>query len=539
MPQVTSASLTQPGLSPEQIFETLDDDQAAHILPSGAFSLIRELAPDKISGQKRAETLGNTLSLELAVADLDRRVVLLDAVPDFKIAELEERTGTNIVVLRQKLDLEKSARRALLGFFGASTFDEMPVDSREDDAVVEPTHGLFPHQKRVASAVEEHLHFGEGRAMLHLPTGVGKTRIAMSIVASHLRTHSGLVLWLAATQELLEQAAEEFRAMWKAVGDRPIDCLCFWSNHDPPIEETETGIVIAGLAKLRSYGRERKRLWNLGDRTTMMVFDEAHQAVAETYQDLVETIVSRNPRTPLLGLSATPGRTWDNPEIDMAVVTLFRKNKITMDFSGKNPIQHLTDEGYLAAVDFSLLNVKPGLQLTPDDLVEISESLDIPDGIAVRLGEDERRNFLIVRRLQKLSDTHRRILVFAASVANAVLLAGICNGVGLRTDVVTGKTESARREQIIQRFKRRTDSHRVLINYGVLTTGFDVPTVSAVLIARPTKSLVLYSQMVGRAIRGPRAGGTERCEVVTVVDTNLPGFGDVAEAFTNWEDVWS
>lgn len=78
----------------------------------------------------------------------------------------------------------------------------------------------------------------------------------------------------------------------------------------------------------------------------------------------------------------------------------------------------------------------------------------------------------------------------------------------------------------------------VLCNYGVLTTGFDAPATSAVLIARPTKSLVLYSQMVGRGIRGPLAGGNSDAEIVTVVDNNLPGFGSVASAFTNWEDVW-
>lgn len=58
------------------------------------------------------------------------------------------------------------------------------------------------------------------------------------------------------------------------------------------------------------------------------------------------------------------------------------------------------------------------------------------------------------------------------------------------------------------------------------------------MIARPTKSLVLYSQMVGRAIRGPAAGGNATAEIVTVVDTDLPGFGSVADAFVNWEDVW-
>ena len=348
-----------------------------------------------------------------------------------------------------------------------------------------------------------------------------------------------MVIWLAATRELLEQAADEFESTWRAVGDRQVDCLRYWSSYDPPIDNVTDGIVIAGLAKLHSYGKERKRLWDLGDRTTMVVFDEAHQAVATTYKDIVETVVTRNPKTPLLGLSATPGRTWGNPEVDAAVAELFYENKVMIDFGGANPIKRLTDEGYLATVDFSLLNIEPGLQLTAEDLEEISKALDIPDALAARFGEDEQRNLRIVQRLLELADKHSRILVFAASVDNALLLASVCRGVGLKADAVTGKTDSHERERVIRRFKQSGGPHRILINFGVLTTGFDAPAASAALIARPTKSLVLYSQMVGRVIRGPRAGGTERCEVVTVVDTTLPGFGDVAEAFMNWEDVWN
>ena len=203
--------------------------------------------------------------------------------------------------------------------------------------------------------------------MLHLPTGVGKTRTAMSVVASHLRTRAkGMVLWLAATRELLEQAAVEFEATWNAVGDREVDCLRFWSNLNPPINKITDGIIIAGLGKMHSYGKDRPRLWDLGDRTTMVVFDEAHQAVARTYQGIVETVVSRNLRTPLLGLSATPGRTWGDPDVDATVAALFHENKVTLDFGCANPIKYLTDEGYLAAVDFSLLNVEPGLQLSPE-----------------------------------------------------------------------------------------------------------------------------------------------------------------------------
>ena len=541
MSQIASPSSAElPGIRPAEICERLNDSDAERLLPDGAFQLIRTIDADRIDGPNRAESLSRILSLDLAVDDPDRRRILLNAVPTPKISELENRIGLSIDELRQVSDLEHSVRRALLGFFGVATIGEqIPLEAIPLRAVA-PTRSLFPHQKQAASQVERFLYHEDGRAMLHLPTGVGKTRTAMSIVASHLRTRSkGLVLWLAATRELLEQAAEEFEATWSAVGDRQINCLRFWSHHNPPIENVEDGIIICGLAKLHSYGKDRSQLWSLGDRTSLVVFDEAHQAVARTYQDIVETVVTRNPRTPLLGLSATPGRTWGNPEVDVAVAELFYENKVTLDFDGENPVRRLTDDGYLASVDFLLLNVESGLQLSPEDLAEVSRALDIPSSIAKRFGEDQQRNLRIVQRLLELIDEHSRVLVFAASVDNATLLASVCRGVGLKADAVTGRTNSAERERIIRRFKRQGGPKRLLMNFGVLTTGFDAPAASAALIARPTKSLVLYSQMVGRVIRGPKAGGTSQCEVVTVVDTSLPGFGDVAEAFVNWEDVWN
>ena len=103
---------------------------------------------------------------------------------------------------------------------------------------------------------------------------------------------------------------------------------------------------------------------------------------------------------------------------------------------------------------------------------------------------------------------------------------------------MTYETGPLERNRIITRFRSTSHEPQVLCNYGVLTAGFDAPATSAAVIARPTTSLILYSQMVGRVIRGPRMGGTEACEVVTVVDRDLPGFGSVAESFMNWQDVW-
>jgi len=517
----------------------LDDQTAARILPRGAFALVRALRPELLSGSNRAETLGHLMSVVLAIDDQRRRSDLLSAVPQAKVEELEERTGTRVGVLCASGDLDRRQRRALLGFFGVPTAPERPAASSLKNAVVEASRGLFPHQKRASASVERHLYFESGRVMLHLPTGVGKTRTAMSVVASHLRSlDKGLVIWLATTRELLEQAAQEFESTWSVVGDRTVACHRFWGGHDPPPQDLTDGIIVAGLSKLHSFGGSRERLWQLGDRITLVVFDEAHQAVAETYQDLIETIATRRPKTGVLGLSATPGRTWGDIEADSTVADLFHGNKVTLDFGGENPIKRLTDEGYLASAQFSLLNVQPGLELSSTDLAEIASSLDIPSRIAEALGEDDQRNLRIVQRLLEMAERHDRILVFAASVSNAVLLASVCRALGLEADSVTGTTDSIERERAINSFRRSGGAKRVLTNFGVLTTGFDAPNASAGLIARPTKSLVLYSQMVGRVIRGPKAGGTSHCEIVTTVDTTLPGFRDVAEAFTNWEDIW-
>ncbi len=79
-----------------------------------------------------------------------------------------------------------------------------------------------------------------------------------------------------------------------------------------------------------------------------------------------------------------------------------------------------------------------------------------------------------------------------------------------------GSTRPAMRRSLIERFRRGELS--VLCNYGVLTTGFDAPKVRCVVVARPTASPILYEQMVGRGMRGPEFGGTERCLVIDVND---------------------
>jgi superfamily II DNA or RNA helicase len=115
------------------------------------------------------------------------------------------------------------------------------------------------------------------------------------------------------------------------------------------------------------------------------------------------------------------------------------------------------------------------------------------------------------------------------------LICSLLKFLDIKAEHVDGNTPKTTREKIIKKFKNQEIN--VLCNYEVLSTGFDAPKTDCVFLARPTSSVVLYSQMIGRGLRGPAIGGTESCLIVNVRDnfTNLPSIDMMYKVF---EDYW-
>lgn len=433
-------------------------------------------------------------------------------------------------------------QQQLLRFFGVMLPEYAPGLIGESSSKVVPSYGLFPHQKTAAERVLRALSEHPYRVVLHMPTGAGKTRTAMHVVATLLnRDFNQVVIWMAQSAELLEQAAEEFEKAWKALGTFATSVHRFWGDYDPKVVDIKEGLLVAGLAKLNALlKRDPNMIMRLGDRARLIVIDEAHQAIAPTHRALITYLKDKKPDNALLGLTATPGRTWANIAADSELSSFFGRRKVTLEVEGySNPVRYLIEQGYIAKPTFRTLNVDAGLDLSKKDLEDLSQELEIPLGILDKLALDEKRNIRIITTLEDFLVRHSRTLFFSTSVTHAHLISSLLRIRRHESFVITSYTDRVTRESIINRYRSNDSSHMVLCNFGVLTAGFDAPKTSAVVIARPTRSLVLYSQMVGRAIRGERAGGNAVAEVVTVVDPQLAGFGDIAEAFMNWEDVWN
>ena len=429
-------------------------------------------------------------------------------------------------------------------------FGHKPVDAKDDGgqdpvAQVLPGYPLFDFQRRAYRDVLRHLIFSQPpRVLLHMPTGAGKTRTAMAVISAMLRdrAHENQVaVWLAHTEELCEQAAREFERAWAILGDRSMSVFRHFGPYRSDLEAAREGLVVGGLQLLYQHSLTNQSAFlSLGRRTSMVVMDEAHQATAPSYNHLMN-LFAAHPHMPILGLSATPGRSWLDASEDIKLADFFSRHKVTLQVAGfATPVEFLQREGYLADVDYTHVPYAPGddFALTVGEHEQLRLGLDLADSVIKRLALDHTRNLLILTRIMtEAADPAAKIIVFACSVEHANLIANLLRVKGYGAACVTADTPADERRRVLNEFRTGKDV-QIVTNYGVLTMGFDAPRTNVAVITRPTKSVVLYGQMVGRAARGPRAGGNERTRVITVVD-QIPGFRSIAEAFTFWEDIWT
>ena len=531
--------MNSPGFHYTRLLNAASPAQMVDLCPGRTRPLLKEATrlPDA------PKNLGRELFSPLAASqDENARRILLDLLehqaPE-KLGELAERVESRPDKESILRALKSSnGQRAFLEFVGVGG-ETAQAPAPEAMRIISPEYALRHYQLDVTRKAHHALSHPPHSAMLHMPTGAGKTRTAMSIITKHFREHGPTsVIWFASTMELIDQAAGAFEQAWKAHGDTNCE-LWLWrgnnENFDPNFAGRRNRLLVTGLQKLCAAQRNNPALlYKLGEWLSLIVFDEAHQSVAPRYRETVERL-RKNGKCRLLGLSATPGRADAQEDSDTrALIEFYGRQKISIAApGGRNPVEFLTAKGYLAKASFHQLDFK-----FPEDEVNLKGD-DYGSELLDAAGRDFWRNRLIAEQTAKTLQKHRRVIVFAPSVASAQFCAAWLNTQNPKSAyALDASTPELQRESILSRFREDDGEGIALFNFGILTAGFDAPRTSAVIIARPTKSVILYSQMVGRAIRGVESGGNQTADIFTVADLGLREYRSVATAFQNWEKSW-
>ncbi|MGF1745866.1 DEAD/DEAH box helicase [Vibrio minamisatsumaniensis] len=366
---------------------------------------------------------------------------------------------------------------------------------------------LRPYQADSVKSVIHYFRKHQTPAVLVLPTGAGKSLV----IAELARLAKGRVLVLAHVKELVEQNHEKYEGYG-------LKGSIFSAGLGR--KETDQQVVFASVQSVV------RNLDSFSNQFSLLVIDECHRVPDEktsSYQKVISHLRENNPGIKVLGLTATPyrlGMGWIYQYHTRGQVRS-EEPRFFRDCIFELPIRYLLDEGFLTPahmIDAPVLSYDFS-QLKPASTGRYKEAeLDMV------IEQSKRATPQIVDQIIELAKDKVGIMVFAATVRHAQEILGLLPE--SESSIVIGETPTLERDQIINDFKER--KIKFLVNVSVLTTGFDAPHVDLIAILRPTESISLYQQIVGRGLR--LSPGKKACLVLDYAgnsyDLYQPEVGD-------------
>ncbi|AEG17855.1 DEAD/DEAH box helicase family protein [Methanobacterium paludis] len=379
---------------------------------------------------------------------------------------------------------------------------------------------------------------GNKGGILVLPTGGGKTLTAVRFLCQGPLSKGYKVLWLAHTHHLLEQAYYSFgpheidqnKGFEIGFIEEPrenlnVRVVSGTKNHFniQQIESTDD-VLISTLQSVSSgYKRKQPHLMKFlesAEDKLFVVFDEAHQSPAPSYRNLILELRKQFSQMYLLGLTATP--TYSDEKKKGWLKELFPQ-----DIIYQVTLKDLMAQEILAEPIFE----DPNTEFKPDFEKReyekwIDTYSDLPKDIINQLADNRGRNQFIARAYAENKIKYGKTIIFADRWNQCVQLCEFLRKEGVKAGTMfshvhqtgTGRVIGGGDEnsKVLERFKN--DELDVLINIRMLTEGTDVPDVKSVFLTRQTTSKILLTQMIGRALRGPKFGGTDLAYIVSFVD---------------------
>lgn len=367
---------------------------------------------------------------------------------------------------------------------------------------------LRAYQNNAIEGVLGRFQAGDQRTLLVLPTGAGKTVVFAHLAKMFIDNKLGRVLVMVHREELLKQAADKMKTITGCVAD--IEKAERYST-ETGFAEHKSPLVVASIQTLSSGKMGAKRMNRFSpNEFALLILDEAHHAPANSFCTAID-YYCQNKNLKFLGVTATPDR-----KDGEAMGQIFQS--VAYEYT----LPQIIEDGYLVPIrqrrvyidglDFSLCRTTAG-DVNQGDL-EAAMLFEAPlhgvayatIEVAFRLEKDTLRQYAEAVEAggpppELLNDmTPRRTLIFATSVTHAIRLAEIiCRWIKDAADVIHGDILPEDRTDVLQRFE--SGDIQFLVGCMVPTEGFDSPATELIVMARPTKSRALYSQMLGRGTR--------------------------------------
>lgn len=368
--------------------------------------------------------------------------------------------------------------------------------------------------------------------ILVLPTGGGKTFTAARFLATHALSDGHKVLWLAHTHHLLEQAFASFEGVVGSIREPRsrlnVRLVSGTVGHLPAhTVKRSDDVVISSLQTVaNAIERDHEQLTQFlssSDGRLFVVFDEAHHSPAPTYRKLLVRLRERFPRMYLLGLTATP--TYTEEKKRGWLLRLFPQGIIDQ----VSPKRLMADE----------ILARPIFEDAPTAFIPefsdreydtwVGTNRDLPEDVIRYLAENRERNECIVNRYVNERSKYGKTIVFVDRWQQCEYLREQFARRGVKAEAIYSHVEPSGADVEARRRRTATDNAKsleafrkgeadVLINIRMATEGTDVPDAQTVFLTRQTTSQVLLTQMVGRALRGPKFGGTKSAYIVSFID---------------------
>ncbi len=395
----------------------------------------------------------------------------------------------------------------------------------------------YEHQQMAMAGLDKINKSPSYSTLVVLPTGGGKTYTASTWLLKNAIDQHKKVLWIAHRQMLLNQAAESFQKFAYTEVIPHILSFSFRiisgaSSHDrtSDIKPTDNLLIISK----DSIGRNLSCLdpWLKGETEIYLIVDEAHHSTAKTYRRVIDYVKKKVPSLKLIGLTATPFRTAEKEQglLSKIYADGIKDNQVVHGDVGityQIGMKELINRQILSKPIFESYYTEEeyGNSLGLDAWESIQHLDMLPDDIAEQIAVSTARNKLIVDTYLAKQKEYGQTIVFAINVVHAIQLSALFNKANIKADFVvsdirdsvTGVTIS-RKENDRKLAAYREGRIQVLINVNILTEGVDLPRTKTVFLARPTVSSILMTQMIGRALRGIKAGGTASAYIVSFVD---------------------